>query len=324
MRLFELESEDPLYVMYVTCNPPTNVYKQAFDKLRSLSRKKHVVFINSIIDTELNPLSHDKTRYFATTIFKGITFAKNNTVKSMYDVLDALANEPNVVMVVPNEDIEEFKGYSDYAEEQGINHYGVMGLNMGKDTSDEESQKALSYVSKNQYKEFKELIPYDNEMVLSELYLELRKRMMISPREAQADNTVSETIITLVREFGKPIVTESLSRDRFGSRVIETDKFNIVEMGNTIQVGTFKNKPVIAVKSLSENYLIKNRELLETVTSGMIANTTGSMFSSVVKRNSVDEELKNESSDIYEYLRLFVNKHGYLDKSVTKLYKESE
>lgn len=338
MKLYELNDNKPLFVMYVKSNPPTNVYGKFFDYLKRISRGNHRVFINSVIDTELNPLPFDKALYFNKQVFSGVKFDETNNIKNIHDVIDTLKDETNVVFVVSQDEVKEYKDLKEYANDVGIASFDVIPAQNIKDTSNEESYEVLQYIKDNDYSEYKKMIPNTNELVLSQLFLEVRKRMLGSPKDSkQKDESVDNVRIVgdLLECLSNKFVYESLPLDKFKNKVFECDSLLIVECKHIdkVSLGNRKtdNKQTLLVPSMNR------KSLYECVTSSNIASSpllfkrsvgeteittkkdAPSLFSGI-EIPLFDEELFKQSITVYDYMRDFVNKYGRINKEIIRRY----
>lgn len=347
--------------MMVYANPPTYGYKLAFEKLLKLSNgSKHVVFINPMVDSEINPLDFKTNLSYNKALFPDVNFNESGTVKTPLEALKYLSNEYDIIyLVTKDENIQEYRRYSKYADSWSIYDFDVIGLddNKSNDTKGKTNKLARHYVKINDYTNFKNTIPSVNEKMLSSLFLKLRKSMAGSVPKKQ--DTVTEGVDNVIDFFQKKngnfnFLKEYFSVDEEGNHYIMletiTKSFKRIKLvlsekykNYSIAKDSDCNYVIFLNSSVSnvDKKLLEDKELFETTiknTNILEENTAGAMASVNAVLGTPIKRIPNTDNGSYEFVKTikydndcidklnasmgeFINRNGYIDHDVIKKIK---
>lgn len=363
MRLHELNNnKNTIYFMMVYANPPTYGYKLAYEKLLKVSKDaNHVVFINPMVDSEINPLSFKKNLSYNKALFPSVNFNEAGNIKTPLEALKYLSNEYDIIyLVTKDENIKEYRRYTKYAENWGVYDFDVIGLGDSKsdDTKGRTNKLARKYVLDNNYQDFKNTIPTDNERLMSSLYLDLRKAMLTDSKQKNDEVTEQvNKVIETIREknSGFSVIEEYFSTDQEGNRYIMLNEINNF-FKNIKLVVSNKYKDYSIAKDKDKNYVIfinsslksidkkltedadlfektiRNTQRLDETTAGAIASSNA-VLGQPIKRIPNSDESAFEFVKKIKYDRScrdklnasmgeFINRNGYIDQNVIKKIKE--
>lgn len=367
MRLHELNnSSNTVYFMMVHSNPPTYGYQLAFNKLKEIAGdSKHIVFINPMRDAEVNPLDFKTVLKYNKALFPDINFHSTDSVKTPLDALKYLANEYDIIyLVTKDENVKNYQRYKSYAEDWGVYDFEVLGLGDSRDesaTSGRTNTLSRQYVLDNNYKAFKDTIPSDDEKILSSLFIDLRKAMLVnnnSKKETSKDH-VKEAVEDVIEFFhqkndGFSILREYFSKDENGDyyimlesinkylkniKLVVSDKYKDYAIGKDRQNNCIVfmngrlsdlNKKAVRESHILEKTISNAKTLNETTTAGSIA-TANSVLGTPIKRvnNNASYEFVKEikydeecQDKLQKCMGEFINRNGYIDSTVIKKIKE--
>lgn len=348
--------------MMVYANPPTYGYKLAFEKLLNVSKgANHVVFINPMVDPDINPLSFKKNLSYNKALFPNVKFNEVGNIKTPLEALKYLSNDYDIIyLVTKDENIDEYRRYSKYAENWGVYDFDVIGLgdSKGDNTKGKTNTLARKYVKTNNYEEFKNTIPTDNERLMSSLFLDLRKAMMSNGDEAKDE--VSEQVGKLIESIreknsGFSVMEEYFSTDKEGNRYIMLNEINNF-FKNIKLVMSNKYKDYSIAKDKDKNYVIfinssmksldkkltEDSELFEKTirnTHRLDETTAGAIASSNAVLGQPIKRIPNSDESAFEFVKKikydqscrdklnasmgeFINRNGYIDQNVIKKIKD--
>lgn len=366
MRLHELNnSSNTIYFMMVHSNPPTYGYQLAFDKLKEIAGDSpHMVFINPMHDPEVSPLDFKTVLKYNKALFPSVNFHGTDSIKTPLDALKYLANEYDVVyLVTKDENVKNYQRYKSYADGWGVYDFEVLGLGDSKDaeaTSGRTNTLSRQYVLDNDYKAFKSTIPTSDEKILSKLFIDLRKSMLINnKKEKDTSQDELEEAVEQVVDFiqqksdGFSILREYFNKDENGDyyimletinkylkniKLVVSDKYKDYTIGKDRQNNCIVfmngrlcdlNKKAVRESHILEKTISSAKALTET-TAGSIA-TANSVLGTPIKRvnNNISyefvKEIKydNECRDkLQKCMGEFINRNGYINSAAINKIKE--
>lgn len=346
----------------VYANPPTYGYKLAYEKLQKISKgANHVVFINPMVDRELNPLDFKKNLAYNKTLFPNVNFNETGNIKTPLEALKYLANEYDVIyLVTKDENIDDYRRYTKYAENWGVYDFDVIGLGDSKsdDTKGKTNRLARQYVKNNNYTDFKKTIPTKNERLISKLFIDLRKAMLSN--KTKKSDEVSENVKQLIETIqekcsGFSVMQEYFSIDKEGNEYIMLKELNQF-FKNIKLVVTNKYKDYSIARDNDKNYviflnsdinsldqkLVEESELFEKTirnTKRLDETTAGAIASSNAVLGTPIKRIPNSNDNAYEFVKKikydrscrdklnasmgeFINRNGYIDQDAIKKIKD--
>lgn len=179
--MFELNTnKNTVYFMMVYSNPPSDGYKKAFDKIKSMSKDAdHAVFLSPYQDNFLNPLPHDRVVHYNMRVFPDVKFYRKYNVKNSLDALYYLSQHYSNIFMLTNDDkVRNFDRFYEYADDWNVFEFDVLGLGLTENDIEEFNRETRESVLNDDYNTFKQTIPSKDEKLLSKLFLELRKIMV--------------------------------------------------------------------------------------------------------------------------------------------------
>ena len=368
MRLHEINrSSNTIYFMMVYSNPPTYGYRLAFDKLKKMADgSDHIVFINPLRDHEVNPLDFKTVLKYNKALFPDVNFHGTSSVKTPLDALKYLAKDYDVIyLVTKDENIKNYQRYKSYAEDWGVYDFDVLGLGDSKNpsaTSGRTNSLSREYVLKNDFDSFKKTIPTTNQKILSNLFIDLRKAMLVDKdddnitseeeklKEAFADlvNFIHEKSdgFSILREyFNKDengdyyIMLESINKYWKNIKLVVSNKYADYSIGKDCENNCIVfmngrlsdlNKKVAKESHILEKTITKAKTLNETTTAGSMATAAASLGSPIKRVNNNNgfdfvKEIKYDEAcqdKLQKCMGEFINRHGYINSDVIKKIKE--
>jgi len=359
VRLFEIEKDDStVYFSFVNSNPPTFGYKRALDTLRGLSEDSDtIVFINPVQDNKLYPLDFKDSLKYNKRIFPNITFSNEANIQNPIQALKKLSKTYNkIYFVTRDKNIKEYKRMYTYAENWGVSSFEIIGMGDSKRPlpTGVSKEAALLAVEENDFESFKKTIPSSNTQLVSNLFIELRKKMIdIENRETDNKTDVEESIFHTIKSlasYNSGFLNESTSKDALSNKVIFLEKWfnslsnlkivlnpnasSAVQLGEDLQDG---NLALILKSDVNDidTFMDLNEDkvkkaigvyIKETTTSANIA-TNNSLFGDIVKRNIDYDEIDNMTYEkgtpkYLQALNHVINKYGYMDDKAAQKIKE--
>jgi hypothetical protein len=340
MRLYELSTKS-VVVMFSYSNPPTKEYDIYYKELIARSKNSdHIVYLNPMVDKEINPLSFVDNLRYNRTIFPNINFSNNKDNKISKILKDLSSKYTDIVILVKKEDREVYEQYRLDAEKLGFINYIVEVINEEHNYNIEARQAVID----NDYNEFVKKFSTTNKNILSQLFITLRKTMLLGStkklNESNAHNT-NKLKINVVHEAiqygsGINILDSVCTTDKFGNKVFKSKKFNqnIIEMKHLTKpmIGFDKvdKKDAIFVPELSEQYLYNNKDeilsLMENTVASNVASTSNILGEPIRRVDNITgilPQVKDEQDKLSAAIRVFINQNGYIDSTIIqKITKE--
>lgn len=335
MRIFEVES-NTIFVAFAYANPPTKEYGDYFNKIKEdADGAKYVIYLNPTQNNELNPFGFHDLFKANKKIYPNINFSRDK-FNNPIDILRELSKDySNVVYYTTPEFQLNQKKLELYAEKFGINSFTVRSIGSKNEGANEKARKSIQT---NDFNTFIEQFDYTNKNYLSQLFITLRKIMVIGSNSGEVTETnkniysnyILSEIATLEGRFS--ILSEHVSKDPLGNKYYDLrdqgklKNIRIVEFSDVKQpaIGKCKktNKDILFVKELTFEYIDKHRtiinELLETTTAGSVASVNmplGEPVRRIYKDNLIDSEFEGLDS-LSSAMTAFINKNGYIDNKV--------
>lgn len=347
--------------MMVYANPPTYGYKLAFEKLLRMSKgANHVVFLNPLVDSQLNPLDFKTNLKYNKELFPDVNFNTQGNIKTPLEALKYLSNEyEKIYLVTKDENIENYRRFSKYAESWGVYDFHVIGLGDSKsdDTKGRTNKLARKYVLNNNYEDFKKTVPTNNERLLSSLFLDLRKKMLVGKTNEKDD--VSEGVDSLIEYFmnknsGFSILEEYFDIDEEGNKFFMLEKVSEIFKDIKLVISN-KYKDYSIGKDKDSNYVIFMNSSLNSVdkklaedkaifektiknTRVLQENTAGSMASVNAVLGTPIKRIPDSDDSSFDFVKKikydkacrdklnasmgeFINRNGYIDSNAINKIK---
>lgn len=339
MRLYEI-SDKSVVVMFAYSNPPTKEYDEYFKevKRRAVNATAHTIFLNPMVDAEINPLSFADNLKFNRIMFNNVKFNPNRYSDNLTALKKLAESFNSIVVLVLEEDKNLFEQYRGDMEHAGLVDYLVEVIGE-RENHNEIARKA---VVDNEYDVFRKCFSTNNKHILSQLFITMRKAMMLGDdrkvTESKLDIIKAEKTHGAISELlkqgaGVNIVESQTSVDKIGNRVFKTNdgKYSIIEVKSIdeprIGFDKLSERTALFVPNLNSSYIYKNAkklsELLESATTSCaIASTNGVLGKPLKKVDSVEHivsQLDPKDTDkLSTATRLFLNANGYIDGNVIK------
>lgn len=365
MRLHEISrSKKTIYFMMAFSNPPTFGYSLAFNKLKALAgTAEHIVFLNPLSDVKLNPLSFKTSLAFNKKIFPNIRFSEAENIKTPLEALKYLSNEYDVVtLVTRDENVTAFKRFGQYADAWGIREFRVLGLGDSSSDATKGKTNTLSrkFVIDNDFDSFKKTIPSEDPELVSKLFLELRKAMLLNVGGKRKQKDTIEECVDSVIEYVERlsgtfnISEEFLVKDKEGNMIFLlekiTDKFKNIRLVLSNKYKEYSigrdnsNNMVIFINTSADKLdkkLVEDKEIVsKTIKNAIVLseNTSGSMASVNAVLGSPIKRITPSDNTSYEFVKTikydkscndklstsmseFVNRYGYIDSDAINKIK---
>lgn len=359
MRLFELETDDnTVYFTFINANPPTFGYTRALDKLRKMAgNADSITFVNPMQNNTTSPLHFDENVKYLKKIFTRNIFDTTGRVENPIQALKELSKRYNkIYFLTRDKNVREFKRMYTYAEQWGVDSFEIVGLGdssrpLPTGTSKEASLEA---VLSNDYEAFKKTIPSNDKQLLSQLFIDLRKRMIDGERDkeetalAEATDTIYHTMKGLIQQSS--YLSESVEITPHGHQQIVLEGVVDILKNLKLVFNPNSNKNVKMGRDLMDNNMViitkckpnKIKEFMdlnevnmkkairaylnECVTSANIA-TVPSMIGGTVKRDidySIIDDLDDNSTTpkYVQAVNKVLNTYGYMDQEIANRLRE--
>lgn len=331
MRIYEVES-NTVFVMFAYSNPPTKEYKDYFEQLKSdAGDSEHIIYLNPVSSNELNPLGFKDLFDYNKRFFSGINFSRDKLHNAVDILRDLSKNYTNVVFYTTPENSDSKDKLEKYASSFGITSFSLRTIKSRFSGANEKARKA---VIDNDFSLFLKQFSLSNKHILSELFITLRKVILLDSTDINKKPvSISENILSIIIDKNSTVqlLNEQFRYDRMNNPYLELDNILIVENKSLSKAATGKcrytDKIVLFLPEITFQYIDKNRsfidKLYETTVSGNIASLVQPI--GIVNRRldvtELDIELEG-AADLVTALRLFINKHGYIDNRVISKLKE--
>lgn len=320
MRLFEVNGGNTIIVMYAYSNPPTKEYKSYFEELKKLSNNSntdYMIYFNPMTQNDVNPLSFVDVRKYTKLVYPNYNYSSSK-FKNPIEIMNSLKGEyTNIVFMVTNNEEQTYNKYSVYANEFGFTTYTVKTF---EDTK-EYNEQARESVVKNDFVEFQQYFDSSNKIMLSNMFISLRKLMRLK----ESKNTVVDSKKNYEDLFEK-IIKKEFGLDKFGNKFISNDNLIVVELPKIkkAKLGMVENKKALFVKRLSISECIDSFKLFEssasTTTASNVASSVSNMLGTqpnMIRREDITDIINNNDT-LDSAMRYCVNKYNIINTNIIK------
>jgi len=165
-EFYNTQRPDTVVFSFARMQPPTLGHCKLIKKVIETAKQHnadHMLFLSQTNNAETDPLLWEDKRNIVNMMFPGLSISEDVEAKTPFHALRMLGERyDNVILVVGEDRVEEFKTMENYTKDWGINSFAIVESGKRNDNGGVESISstiAREYATHNKFNDFRTLLP---------------------------------------------------------------------------------------------------------------------------------------------------------------------